>query len=1001
MKGRSQPSELDDARLSDPDPRLAALLERYLADVERGAKPDPDALAAEYPESPELVKQYLATMNFILGAVESSAGAAPKEEWKQAPPKLGDYRIVREIARGGMGIVYEAEQISLGRQVALKILPFAAVLDARQLSRFKNEAHAAAQLHHTNIVPVFSVGCERGVHFYAMQYIDGQPLDRLIVQLRELCGELPGGTDGSAQTISSPAPNARPHAAEEQATRAECAADMSTVRLLSGEPSKHAHRTATYFHAIARLGVQAAEALEHAHGYGIVHRDIKPSNLMLDTTGNLWITDFGLARVQTDAGLTVTGELVGTLRYMSPEQLAGKPGLVDGRTDIYSLGVTLYELLTLRPIFSGTTHQEIMRQVESAPAAPRRLNPALPRDLETIILKAISTDKDDRYASGQELADDLRRFLAGKSTLARRPTLIETAGRWARRHTRVVAVAATILLVAMAGLLSSTVLIARQKAKTDVALAAARKSKQRAEQNFARAREVVDHFYTRGAVQLAAVPGAERLRRELLGEALGYYRRFVQEVQREPSIQADLAAAHMRIGEIAEELGSEREAATNYEQARRILASLPDDQRSDARRADLALCLNNLGLLNARQGNSPEAQRYLRLAIDRQRDLAAKSGAPSRYVSELASSLANLGHLYSETGRAHDAQTAYREAIDLERRMADRHPDEARFRGDLAATLNHLAFLESRTDLAAARQTYRAAAENQQKLARDFPEVLNYQSQLALTYNNLGSLESRAKQPAAARAYYQQAIAGLQQLVRKAPLVVGFARDLAVTHNNLGFLESQIGQSEDALRCFDSARVVFERLVRDYPTIVSHRSSLGGVHNNLGMTYEQLHKDSDAVAAYHKAVEHQRLALEAAPDLVYVREFLSKHYFNLARTLRATGKAKEAVEITLERKKLWKGTPGMLYEVAGELALAGAAQKTAADQHQALDAAMATLKEAIAAGYDDMSAARKDPAFVVLRDSPDYGPVFSQLTTLNKRTQTKSAQVVAREGAGG
>jgi len=241
-------------------------------------------------------------------------------------------------------VVYEAEQLSLGRHVALKVLPFAAALDSRQLQRFRNEAQAAAHLHHTNIVPVFGVGCERGVHFYAMQYIEGQTLAQVIADLKSQgAHEKHQAADQSLATFDH---------SQGALTAVQCA--EATKPSVSLSPQFAA---SNYFLTVATLAWQAADALEHAHQVGVVHRDIKPANLLLDGWGKLWITDFGLARFHADAGLTLSGDLLGTLRYMSPEQAIGQwvPG--DHRTDIYSLGTTLYELLTLKPAFDGDNRE--------------------------------------------------------------------------------------------------------------------------------------------------------------------------------------------------------------------------------------------------------------------------------------------------------------------------------------------------------------------------------------------------------------------------------------------------------------------------------------------------------------------------------------------------------------------------------------------------------------------------------------------------------------------
>jgi serine/threonine protein kinase len=353
-----------------------------------------------------------------------SLGEAASVGELQPEGPLGDFRLVREVGRGGMGVVYEAVQISLGRRVALKVLPFAAALDAQQLQRFKNEAHAAAQLQHPNIVPVYAVGCERSVHYYAMQLIEGQNLAELIAQMRSKAAAA-----GTRRQVAADLPPTSPYPPPDTtayATVNSVAAEFSTQR---------ATRSSAFYRTAAGLAVQAAEALEHAHQLGVVHRDIKPANLLLDGQARLWVTDFGLARLNGDPGLTLTGDLVGTVRYMSPEQTAGKHAALDHRTDVYSLGATLYELLTLRPACDGRERQEVLRQIlTEEPKPPRRLNPGIPADLETIVLKALEKNPSDRYATAGDLADDLRRYLDDEPILARPLTPWWRFRKWVRRR---------------------------------------------------------------------------------------------------------------------------------------------------------------------------------------------------------------------------------------------------------------------------------------------------------------------------------------------------------------------------------------------------------------------------------------------------------------------------------------------------------------------------------------------------------------------------------------
>lgn len=982
MKPQS-PSQWDTIDEGDPQltPELAAVLEAYLVDLERGAAPSIEDLVARHPQWADQLRSYLSSIDFLHHAATNlrepaaaSDGSRPELPGGQVPRQLGDYVILREVGRGGMGIVYEAQQVSLNRRVALKVLPFAAVLDSRQLSRFKNEAQGAAQLHHPHIVPVFAVGCERGVHFYAMQFIDGQPLDRLVRQLRARSGlaadddAMPDGTTLPLNPLPQPAVTQQPTGGSTPTVV------DSNGHTTGNVPSLEYDGSAEYFARIARLGVQAAEALEHAHLLGIVHRDVKPSNLLLDHAGKLWVTDFGLARFQNDASLTQTGEFVGTVRYMSPEQLLCQPGLVDQRTDLYSLGVTLYELLTLRACFAGDTKAELMRQIEhDEPVAPRRFSPTLPRDLETIVLKAISKNREQRYSTARELGEDLQRFLAGQSILARRPTPFERIARWSRRHRRLVAAATAATLVALGGLLVSIVLIAGQKAATERALVEARRNFDRAEDNFRQARSVVDRFFTRVAGQLATMPAADPIRRELLADALGYYQSFIEQAAGDRAVQRELASAYFRVGEINEQLGAETSAHESYQSAlalwEELLAREPEAEFD--LKADLALGYNNLAVLERRLGNTAAAEHRHRQATELQRSLVASEPDTPRFASELLLSYNNLGLLYSQTERRDEARAMYEAAIDLgQRQLADQH-DSIELRSSLAASYNNLGYLKSQDEPEAARASYRAAAELHQALVDDQPEVLSFQAELALTYNNLGALENQLEQADAAEDYYEQAIELQAGLVDKAPFVTSYQQDLAVTCNNLGFFYERQDRTDEAVEAFDRARTIFERLVEFNPGVPGYASGLGGVYNNLGMSYERLARLDEAATAYEQAIHHQQVALDAAPDISRFREFLSKHYYNQGRVLRGLNRAEEAVELALRRKALWPDQSQRHYQVACELSLAAQLQTEAA-RERTLDQAAATLEEALSLGFDDRQALLDNEELMTLRNDPRW-----------------------------
>jgi WD40 repeat protein/serine/threonine protein kinase len=438
------------------------------------------------------------------------------------PERVGDFRILREVGRGGMGIVYEAEQESLGRRVALKILPAGALLDERLRQRFQREARAAARLHHTNIVPVFGVGEDGGLLYYVMQFIPGLGLDRVLTELRRLgqkgspaapvpatveqapavAGEfsaadvafsLLSGPAATGPFLANPAGSSEdgPARLESNSKPLVARPDSASVLSLSGS-GRH------YWKAVARIGAQVAEALDYAAGQGILHRDVKPSNLLLDLQGNVWVTDFGLAKATSDGeNLTHTGDIVGTLRYMAPERFQGRS---DIRAEVYSLGLTLYELLVQRPAFTETDRSKLIHQLtHEEPVPPRRLEPAIPRDLETVVLKAIARDPMHRYQRAGELAEDLRRFGEDRPVKARRVSGAERLWRWCKRNPALATLTAAVVLVLLAGTAISTffgIQAARQAAealaekgradeKADEALA----EKQRANAEAVRAKE--------------------------------------------------------------------------------------------------------------------------------------------------------------------------------------------------------------------------------------------------------------------------------------------------------------------------------------------------------------------------------------------------------------------------------------------------------------------------------------------------------------------------------
>jgi serine/threonine protein kinase/WD40 repeat protein len=490
-----------DNDVSSADP-FGQIADEFVEAFRLGKRPSVEDFARRYPEYADEIREVLPALVLM---EKAKSADDPSEQRLQArlaaatPPltQLGDYQILREVGRGGMGVVYEAQQLSLGRHVAIKVLPSHALLDARHLSRFQREARSAAKLHHTNIVPVFGVGEQDGMHYYVMQFISGLGLDVVLDELRSLrqprgkraptLGNAEGGPTGvtrdlsaaavaramlsGAFTVSGASESLEPETQESlvqvvdvprspgangprsSGSFSSSSLDISATIHLPGqtEGSTLTESGNQYWQSVARVGMQVADALAHAASQGILHRDIKPANLMLDGTGNVWVTDFGLAKAASDSdNLTHTGDVVGTLRYMAPERFNGKGDL---RSDTYSLGLTLYELLTLRPAFDETDRNKLVKEVlHGEPVRPRKLNRGVPRDLETVVLKAIARDPAHRYQTPADMADDLKRVVEDRPVRARRISEGERLWRWCRRNPLPASLVAGIVLVFLVGL---------------------------------------------------------------------------------------------------------------------------------------------------------------------------------------------------------------------------------------------------------------------------------------------------------------------------------------------------------------------------------------------------------------------------------------------------------------------------------------------------------------------------------------------------------------------
>lgn len=572
--------------------RLNGVLLEFLEKVDAGHSPDRELLLAENPELREDLSAFFDIgddLHRLSGALKLITGrdsdSGVSDSWKAVsgfestpdrPPdnrstgrRLGDFRLLRVIGRGGMGIVYEAEQCSIKRRVALKVLPYAAAIDARQLQRFRNESAAASHLQHPNIVPVLSVGDEGAIHYFAMQYVDGLSLNALVKILRSL-SDVPWRpkSRSAAAAEAHGAPGGGTVSEKQTGIQEKQSSRTPVERILESVTARRRARGMIWAKWVAAIGRDVALALEYAHRTGVVHRDVKPGNLLLDGDGRIWVTDFGLAQFGTDPGLTMTGEVLGTLRYASPEQIQTRRGIVDHRSDIYSLGATLYELLTLQPVVVGSDRAELLHQIADVlPAQPRSVDPSIPADLENIIRKSLNKDAADRYATADDLAADLQRFIDNQPVVAQPPSIVQNLRHWARRHPSVIAAGSAVLIVLWIGFGVGMALLQAEHARTqsarqdaEAAYARERYRAEEAEYRFLMARRSVDALIEASEEELASRPGMELVRMRLLATALQYYEELIEQ-RRDNEDRTELEETRLRVQMILEDLAVLRVAS--------------------------------------------------------------------------------------------------------------------------------------------------------------------------------------------------------------------------------------------------------------------------------------------------------------------------------------------------------------------------------------------------------------------------------------------------------
>ena len=748
---------------------------------------------------------------------DSDAICHPSAEYAPGMVIAGRYRLLEEIAQGGMGTVWVAQQVDpVRRQVALKLIKPG--MDSRRvLSRFGAERQALALMDHPNIARVFDGGVtDRGRPYFVMEYVKGLPITDYCDQARL----------GLEERLN--------------------------------------------------LFVQVCEATQHAHQKGIIHRDLKPSNVLVcgyDDKPVAKVIDFGLAKAMHEpltehTQYTTHGLMVGTPRYMSPEQAQLNNLDIDTRTDVYSLGVILYELLTgTTPLdqqcLKDVAWQEILRQIkEDEPPTPssrlsssgalpslaeqRSLEPAQLRravrgDLDWIVMKALEKDRSRRYATASDLARDVERHLRDEPVEARRPAAGYLVRKFARRNRVALTTALLVSAALVAGTVVSTTQAIRAMRAERVAeseRSEAERQRAAAERNFQNARKAVDGYFTSvSQTKLLNVPGLQPLRKELLESALAFYQQFIDQHRDDPTVQAELAATYRRVGTITEAIGSKEQALAAFhksvEASQRLVGDHPTNREYQSQ---LAQAYHLLGSLQLSLGRPADAEASHRSAVEIRQKLADEDPGNQENLASVANYYVDLGLAQSTMLRLDAARDSLNRALDIADSLATTTPTVVRYQAVLARVLDQVGMLERRAGrLAESEPPFQRALEIREKLARENPGVSSYLLELARSYNNLNVTQIELGHMDDAEALFRRALELYEKLATENPSVTDYRASVAHAHYNLGFMRRLRGRPTDGEASYRRSLELYEELMRQYPGAGEYRSSAGMVYYNLGV----------------------------------------------------------------------------------------------------------------------------------------------------------------------
>ena len=855
--------------------RLDGLVLRWQERREQGQEVPLEELCAGCPELLEDLKREikgLVSMEAFLGSrQESTTGDNSPGDTALEPSALPEapagYEILGELGRGGMGVVYRARRVALKRLVALKMILAGSHTSAEQLRRFRAEAEAAARLDHPGIVSVYEVGEHEGLPYFSMALVEGESLAQRVAR-----GPLSPG------------------------------------------------EAAELVRAVAR-------AIAYAHERGVIHRDLKPSNVLFGSDGQPRVADFGIAkRIDEDSGLTATGQVIGTPSYMAPEQAAGSKD-VGPAADVYALGTVLYTLLVGRPPFQAASVIDTLNQVlHQEPVPPRRLNPSLPRDLETICLKCLEKETQRRYPSAPALAEDLGRFLNGEPVAARPVGRLERGWRWCRRNRVLAGLAATALAVLVAGTAVSSafaVLAGQRTRDADRKAEEAIRSQHDAEENLQQARRAVHRYFTEVSENtLLNEPGLKPVRLKLLLAAREFYADFVSKYANAPGLRAELAKAHFRLGQVSAELDLTHEGIKYHQRAKALFEQLVEDHPGDPdHRCDLAATYHHLGRLYRLTSQTDRSSQAYERALRLWEQLVQESPGKVRFQAELARSQMGLGNVFNTRHKWQEAAACYLKALAIRRRLFDLAPKEAEYRRDLAVNYYNLASIyDQQTLKEKAREAEREANRLLRELVKKYPSSSLYRDDLARNLYNAGNRHALRGDAVGASASFQDAVALWKQLAQEHPDVPGFQSRLARTYHNWASLGGVIANAGELFR--ESLRISGQ-LAKQHPGLPGYQSQLANAYLNAskrhfqaGRTLQAEQDGRQALTIFEKLTREHPEIPEYAEKLIGARIAFGLRSYRLGREEQAEAMYRSALEAAEQQSRKGFKSHGIAHSLA-------------------------------------------------------------------------------------